>query len=144
MNPKSLATSYTIDWCRNWLPVTKIFLISWTNCQAVSFSDWGTETTPSLRVEWNCDSSWAVSKAWWIDFVSVLWNTLSSEIWHSVVRSITLIAWSNCSVTIDWDSKILKSWSAYTWSQWDTTRIDISSIIFVTPWVTIEAIRENI
>lgn len=144
MSVKSISTSYTIPWCRDGEPVTKIIKISWTNCESITFSDWWTEILPSIWIEGLCDSAWAISTMWGRDFPCTTWATLAASIWVTEVRSITLIASSNCDVTISWMNKTLMAWSAYTWSQWDTTKLDITSFVFVSDWITIESIRENI
>jgi len=194
MSASSIATSYTIEWCRNWVPVSKIVKVSTSNCETVKFSDWWTETTPSLWLEGSCvwegvdyettcvaensnlyylkfdsltntyrvydfnnvEVTWTVTPvpcAWNISSPTVPWaadilvdtlmaNTLDAYIWTQFVKSFTLVSSVDTTILVNGNSKLLKEWQQYTWSQWETYNIDVSVIQFVTDWVTIEVIWE--
>lgn len=144
MSPKWITTSYTIEGCRNWLPVTKIVKISWTNCEAIIFSDGGTETTPFQWTEGPC--TWPVAIGWTditIDLVGT-GNNLTDYIPVTFVRSVTIVPYSNKVVQISWLPKLLKAGQAYTWSQWDDQYIDLNAFVFTVDWGQLEVIWEEV
>jgi len=81
MSSNWISTSYTIEWCRNWLPVTKIVKTTGKNNDCVEYSDLGTDTTPFLWIEWDCwISAWADYEFWCF---TNDWGTTKIE-WYSL------------------------------------------------------------
>lgn len=144
MSASLIATSYTIEWCRNWLLVSKIVKLTGGNCETVSYSDWGTDTTPSQWTEGQC--SWPVAIGWTditIDLIGT-GTLLPDYIWVRYVHSVTIVPYANKMIQISWLPKLLKAGQAYTWSQWDENYIDLNSFVFTVDWGQLEIIWEAI
>lgn len=48
MSANTINATYTIEWCRNWVPVTKVFFVNWMWTECYRYSDWlmSDPTTP--------------------------------------------------------------------------------------------------
>ena len=112
----TINATYTIPWCRDWLPVTKIFYINWTGKACYFYSDGLTniDWTPDDTgwTEGSCDSVPAVVSGWFLWIIA--WEAINNiapwtpfygapttvnTTWLSNIQAITITA---LGVTDSW------------------------------------------
>jgi len=106
MSANTINSTYTIEWCRNWALVTKVFFVNgmWKECYR--YSDWlmlpdGITPDDTGWTEWGCPVNTDMDTSW---VRAVPWSTpwfVDSFTFTNPMTSVTVHNWTEDIVTIE-------------------------------------------